>query len=77
VPSNFPLISSSSAFVPWRSAVTATARWVNFRLDLICALTLTATALLAVVAQGMVQPQLLDLALSYINPEGHVRECMG
>ena len=33
------------------SAVIATARWVGFRLDLICALTLTATALLAVAAQ--------------------------
>ena len=44
----------------------AAARWIGFRLDLICALTLTAAALLAVAAQGMVQPQLLGLALTYV-----------
>ena len=44
----------------------ASARWVGFRLDLICALTLSATALLAVAAKDMVKPQLLGLALTYI-----------
>ncbi|GAX82138.1 hypothetical protein CEUSTIGMA_g9566.t1 [Chlamydomonas eustigma] len=49
----------------WCFAIISTARWVGFRLDLICALTLSATALLAVAAEGMVQPQLLGLALTY------------
>ena len=41
---------------------------MGFRLDLICAATLSATALLAVAAQnaGVVQPQLLGLALTYV-----------
>ena len=52
------------------SAVIATARWVGFRPDLICALTLTATALLAVAAQvgGTHAPSFTHSASDHITP---------
>jgi ABC-type multidrug transport system fused ATPase/permease subunit len=50
----------------WCYAVVSTARWVGFRLDSIAAMTLAAAAILAVVARGMVSPQLLGLALTHV-----------
>ena len=61
------LLSSSGA---WSYATIATARWVGFRLDLICSITLSVAALLAVAVSTSstisVQPQLLGLALVYL-----------
>jgi ATP-binding cassette subfamily C (CFTR/MRP) protein 1 len=61
------LLSLSGA---WSYASIATARWVGFRLDLICSITLAVAALLSVAVSSTstisIQPQLLGLALTYL-----------